>query len=87
MRPVTFGSGAASTAAGIVLDRNRLTSEGPMVDHIIIDGRRAELTAAILRLWAAGWSVRSGDKPGLTYVGGRLLTVPQILSLASHLAT
>lgn len=45
----------------------------------------AELTAALLRLQKAGFSVRVGDRPGLTYVGGRPLTVSQIFDLVSNL--
>lgn len=52
---------------------------------LIINGEAAELMRAMLRLKRAGWSVAPGDKPGLTYVGGRLLTVPQIFDLASRL--
>lgn len=53
--------------------------------NAIIKGDAAELMAAMLRLQRAGWSIAPGDKPGLTYVGGRLLTVPQVFDLASRL--
>ena len=52
---------------------------------IIISGKEAELFRALLRLKRAGWSMAPGDEPGLTYVGGRQLTVPQIVDLASRL--
>jgi len=52
---------------------------------LIIKGEEGKLFAALLRLRKAGWSVAPGDKPGLTYVGGRQLTVPQIYNLVANL--
>ena len=52
---------------------------------LIIEGEKAELMRVLLRLRRAGWSVAPGDEPGLTYVGGRQLTVPQIFALAANL--
>ena len=46
---------------------------------------QAELTAALLRLQRAGYTVRKGDAPGITLVGGRPLTVPAIFDLVSNL--
>lgn len=51
----------------------------------VISKLQAELTAALLRLQQAGYSVRKGDRPGITFIGGKPLTVTQIFDLVSNL--
>ena len=52
---------------------------------LIVRGKKAELLRTLLRIRKAGFSVGTGERPGLTYVGGRQLTVDQIFAFEKQL--
>lgn len=52
---------------------------------MIVRGKEAEFFRVLLRLKRAGWNVGIGERPGLTYVSGRQLTVQEVFDLAAKL--
>ena len=56
---------------------------------LIVKGEQAkrmrDVWAAMMKLKRAGWGVAVGDRPGLTYVGGRQLTTAALLDFASRI--